>query len=376
MNLLSKFVLLLVLISPLQNTLAQGTVPASDGWPVTQRCVGEFTYPSLTQDKWNFEGVIFSDNGLGIRAIRTDFPTSYYVAMDSDSSFAFDGAFSPDGKRFVYPTGVTQYNNMVSSLISVDALQVVSTDPRQEKVTVPWRSLSYSGVTRGISPPRWFDNTYFVADGGILGGSDTSGTIDAVTGEFTAWKGETFLNALYGFSPDMQRAMYYGYDSDTINQLYDVANDQLITEFQTEIHLVTWLPDSQSFIGEFEEVDAAQNTINTLALFNRSGDLQDIMITRNYQGYNQPVLASNGSKFAFFQSGKLYVADLNTKQIVNLCFDFTNYSKTVAWSPDSDSFVVSYDGFPVIVNYETLNMQVLRYEANRIWGWYPVDKLS
>src|SRR5262245_3787103 len=87
------------------------------GWEVVERCVGELPYPTIPQDQWTFEGVIFSINNDGIRAIRTDVDTSYFVALDSDYSFAFDGGFSPDGRWFVLPRGDTQYANMISDLV-------------------------------------------------------------------------------------------------------------------------------------------------------------------------------------------------------------------------------------------------------------------
>jgi hypothetical protein len=359
--------LLFILISPI-TTQAQNGSATSTSWPVTKRCLGDLPYPSLPPEKWTFQGVIFTDNGIGVRAIRTDVTTSYYVALDGDNSFAFDGSFSPDGKRFVYPSGTTEYNNLISNYIGVNALQIVSTDAHQEKIAIPWNNFSYSGVTRGLTPPEWLDNKHFISEGRFR---RKIGIVDALTGDISNWTRKIPLDFLYGFSPDQRRALFYS--SAEGSKLYDVARDQFVANFQQEFYLLAWSPDSNAFIAMVNEMDKETNVIGSLTIFDKNGILKDTAITGKNNSYEPAALSPNGTNLAFFLDSKLYVAELNTRKIIDLCFNLNNFHNTVAWSPDNTSFVTNVGGFPVIVNYETLEMRILHYELNRIWGWYPIS---
>ena len=94
---------LAVLTYLIPSALAQDQ--GESGWEVIETCTEGLTYPVLPRSQWDFEGVIFSENRDGVRAIRTDVNTSYFVALDSAETFSSVGAFSPDGKWFAYPVG-------------------------------------------------------------------------------------------------------------------------------------------------------------------------------------------------------------------------------------------------------------------------------
>ena len=67
---------------------------------------------------------------------------------------------------------------------------------------------------------------------------------------------------------------------------------------------------------------------------------------------------------------------MENKQIYDTCLTITPTNfyprMSLAWSPDSQSIVFLYDGYPIILNTETLEMQILRYETGEIIGWYPL----
>lgn len=363
--------MLLILVSPI-GTQAQNGSATSTSWPITKRCLGDLPYPSLPREKWTFDGVIFSDNGIGVRAIRTDVPTSYYVALDGDKSFALDGSFSPDGKHFVYPTGTTEYATMTSNLVSVNALQIVSTDSHQIKLTVPWVDFGFSGVTRGIASPKWLDNNRLLGEE-MPQVQSGHFIINTLTGEATQWHRKTVFTTLFGISPDMKRAFYYVPFGDIGYKLYDVEADQLITVLPERFQYFVWLSDSNGFIGSVSQVDNRNHLTISLTIFDPNGLPKDNILADVSDMISAVSISSDGKYLAFFMGSRLYVAELMSHTIIDLCFDTKTALNAVAWSPDNTSFVINVGGYPVIVNYENLDMQILRYEVNHIWGWYSLN---
>jgi hypothetical protein len=70
----------------------------------------------------------------------------------------------------------------------------------------------------------------------------------------------------------------------------------------------------------------------------------------------------------------LYIADMQSNMVNNLCFEMslTGFSPQMAWSPDSAYLAFTYDSYPIILNTETLEMQILQYQTGEIIGWYPL----
>jgi hypothetical protein len=167
---------------------SQETTPGAEGWQVVERCVGELPYPAIPQSEWDFEGVIFSENQDGVRAIRTDVETSYFVALEGDDSFPSVGGFSPDGRWFAYPIGFTDYdvNAALDDLYVVQSIQVVSTDPQQTTYQILWSFFKYGGAFGARALPRieWIDNTRIIYDGHFGNGGGTAYPFD---GEVEDW---------------------------------------------------------------------------------------------------------------------------------------------------------------------------------------------
>jgi hypothetical protein len=53
-----RYLLLLLLLTLTLTSYAQEDA----GWPITESCLGELPYPTIPQENWDFEGVIFSYN--------------------------------------------------------------------------------------------------------------------------------------------------------------------------------------------------------------------------------------------------------------------------------------------------------------------------
>jgi hypothetical protein len=347
-----------------------------EGWPIEQRCLGDLPYPTIPQNRWTFEGVIFSQNADGVRAIRADVNTSYFVALDSESSFAFDGAFSPDGRWFAYPKGSTSYNNMISNFIGVGEIEVVSTDPRRQSYSIPWGLSTFSGVTRNLPLIYWVDNSSFMYDGlferngEIHGGG---GIIYPFTGEMIPWDNEMPLYQLGRFSPDSTRAFYFD-DQQWVLKLYDVENEMTLTTLAASEPPMVWLPDSSGFVTEVPANPEEVNPIeSTLTLFSRDGQPTETISVLGSFGSASP--SQDGNKLAFSSANRLFIADLESRSVTDLCFEMKShhFERGIAWSPDNSHLVFTYDSHPIIVNTDTLEMQILRYETGEILGWYPLD---
>jgi WD40 repeat protein len=366
---------LILLVTLTVKTQAQVVIPDSPGWPIKQQCVSELPYPTIPQNEWNFEGVIFSWNGDGVRAIRTDLDTSYFVALDGDTSFAFDGVFSPDGRWFAYGKGITEYANMVSNLISVRELAVVSTDPRHQTFSIPWQTYSYSGVDRNIPHFQWLGEEEIVIPEGSIGENIGEAIVNPFTATVKEWPNSIHPYLLYNFSPDFTRAIYQNrYEEDQPVSLYNLENDLLTPlenrEQTIKLGLSVWLPDSSGFIASVSYTDTQENPSNALlALIDRQGMLQDII--SHTGSFNSAAVSRDGSKLAFTSEHQLFIADMNQKIITDMCFNIPGRSR-LAWSPDNIHLAFTHDGYPIILNTLTQEMQILRYQVYDILGWYPV----
>jgi hypothetical protein len=337
-------------------------------WEVTQRCLGDLPYPTIPQSKWDFSGVIFTENSHGVHALRTDVEQPYFVAMDSGSSFALDGAFSPDGRWFAYPKGVTQYNNLTSNFVSVDEIEVVSTDSRHTIYTIPWRTFTYSGVTRGLKPIVWLDNEHFLAEGELGNGG---GFVNPFTGETQAWDKNLDLDKLYDFSPDFTRAFQWDHHVDLITRLADLSQDRVISPMgssESGFQFLAWLPDSSSFIANTTHSDSQSNPVSSLELFDHDGNPQAEIFL---DGVYNVSISQDSNKVAFLVNNQLFVADMKAQTVTDLCFTMRGLRS--AWSPDNVNLAFTYDGYPIILNSDTLEMQILRYQTGEIMGWYPLD---
>ncbi|HUN09496.1 MAG TPA: hypothetical protein PLQ56_23025 [Aggregatilineales bacterium] len=155
----------LVTTLAIHHTHAQETTP--ELYPIIERCLTDLREPP---DEWTFEGTIVTfRGGDGVHGFRSDFPTRYYIAFNSDTEFSGSGSFSPDGQWFATYIGETYYANMISDSISVNAIRVISTLPSGTSYIFPYYSYGWdSGVGFGattLESIRWLDSERFVAFG-------------------------------------------------------------------------------------------------------------------------------------------------------------------------------------------------------------------
>ena len=361
-------VLLMVVTSHAQET-------PDTGWPIVEQCLGEFPFPSIPQSRWDFEGMIFNVRDDGVHAMRSDLDTPYFVAFDNSNQlsnnniFSRHGDLSPDGRWFILGLGRTFFLSTLNPRQSFSSeIVIVNTTPRRGiALRMPSDRLAQSRVEDNsvwrFASRGWLDTT-------LLMGPD--GTFNIQTGEMITWNKEIPLSQLSNFSPDLTRAFHRG-------SLYDAENDVLLTDTHftgPQTRASHWLPNSSGFISTEYRIDPdTDERIFTTNLFDRNGDLLDL-ISQGNSVFRTPRISPDGKQLAFLNNRQLFIADLQDRVITDLCFDnvFTGSfgQQSVAWSPDSQSFVFAVDGYPVIVNAETLDMQVLRYRAGAILGWHPI----
>jgi uncharacterized protein YraI len=86
--------------------------------------------------------------------------------------------------------------------------------------------------------------------------------------------------------------------------------------------------------------------------------------------------ASDGNRFAFIHDNTLYLGDLAAQTVYNLCLqadDYMGYRNMfgkVVWAPDGQSLAFLLDGYPILLNSDTLEMTVLQYRVRGLLGWH------
>jgi roadblock/LC7 domain-containing protein len=302
------------------------------GWPIVESCMSDLSYPILPRSKWDFEGVIFSSNSEGIRAIRSDFDTSYFVALDSDTSFAFEGTFSPDGKWFAYPLGTTEYATMISDLIAVRSIQIVSTDPAQlNKYNWPleWLSISFSGVTRGTEPIFWIDE-------------------------------DTIIYRLDLFNDPIKVVNIYTGDVESVEnaeELYEMA-DRLAVTAHPFWRQKIWFSDVPQYVSTYpsEIFDDKDQALEIIAP--QGGTL---------------AVSPNSNLIALKIDDRLALADRENRVIYDLCFSLEGIYSTFIFSPDGQKLAFTFDLYPVIIDLQTMSNTILDYQTDYLLAWFPTE---
>lgn len=267
--------------------LPLGVAAQEEDWPVIERCIGEFNYPSVPPSRWDFKGTIVSLSSHGIHAIKTSEPQKYFIALASDNSYPSAGSFSPDGKWYAYPAGHTYKTSMTWSVYHVlEEIVIVSTDGTGNAIRVPW--YDHISITNpdNLPTPIWLSPTSLL----------------------------------------MRRANGW--------------------------HMLE-LDESP----EFEEVPAPEDPYDD----------------------NNRVESPDGRYvvYDFWPEDKrtMYVIDHETEQIYDLCLERKrsawDINPSFAWSSDSSTVAFTYDGYPILLNIETMEHAVLRYKTREIIAWLP-----
>jgi hypothetical protein len=181
------------------------------------------------------------------------------------------------------------------------------------------------------------------------------------------------VGQLSSFSPDFSRALHFDLYSDAPYHVYDVENDVLGIGFAQLIRPFEWIPDSSGFVaGVPLEVEMRNSTVANLILFDRDGNQLDVIFPMSY--FRDYTFSADGHNLAFIADDHLYIADMTNRIVNNMCFEITPFAffRQMAWSPDSTYLAFTHDGYPILLNTETLEMQVLDYQTGQIIGWYPL----
>lgn len=308
----------------------------TEEWEVVERCLGDLPYPTIPQNQWNFDGIIFSENYEGIRAIRTDFDTSYFIALRSIYTFPFAGQFSPDGRWFAYPIGHLVYGSWyTNTTYFVNALRVVSTDPDHVHHDITWSDWEI-GTDYSLNRIIWIDNETFVYSGIP---EDIFGYGPIPTHSYGNW----VVNAFSGEVEPLPEE--YTLPPPNRDSYVNSSLDQQINVVSTNNGVTIQFNDGSTPLI-FNTSDSGY-----LTGFTFSPDKQHAVMSFNQQ---------------------LYLIDLNEQIIYDLCF-MPRFFTGLVWSPDSQYIAFTYDGYPIILNIDTLEMQILRYKTGRIIAWFPIN---
>ncbi|MBW4436670.1 MAG: PD40 domain-containing protein [Pleurocapsa minor GSE-CHR-MK-17-07R] len=375
---------LCALIPGSMSAWAQNTNPAA-GWPVSESCLGPLPYPTIPQTQWDFEGAIFNANSEGVRAIRADVSTSYFLALEGSNVFAEAGGFSPDGRYFAYPIGSMNFsvNSFGDNTYGVDAIEVATTGPnpttiRLADIETIGNAFAFSSAGGGAQSSAlgqiyWVDNERFIPPSSI-------GIVNAFTESLESWEKNTPLVYLRSFSPDFTRALEYNFRENYPPRLYDIENDQIIAELPEARAALYWMPDSSQFLSAIQVPN--DDLRSQLALYDRDG--QQLELITPFSGRMESIAISpDGNYFTFVVDNFLFLADVANRTINDLCFEMVHasgsgfdrgpFARRIVWSPDSERFAFLYDGYPVLLTVETNEMQILRFETDHLIQWSAVE---
>jgi WD40 repeat protein len=178
---------------------------------------------------------------------------------------------------------------------------------------------------------------------------------------------------LYSFSPDTTMARHYDVYGDHVFSLYDVENNRILIELTPDEIFVGWIPDGSGFLVS-ERLPSDKNGASqfNVKLFNRNAEFVETVTVDVF--IDDVSFSPDYRLFAFASGNDLYLADMESKTIYDLCFEWNTSSlRNIAWSPDGNSIAFVHDRYPLLLNVETLEMEVLLYETHEIIGWYAVE---
>ena len=148
------------------------------------------------------------------------------------------------------------------------------------------------------------------------------------------------------------------------------AKTSLPDEFWREF---VWRYDSASFFAVLRVEDVA--TEFQLIAFSRDGKPLDMLYTSDTDSARNLSVSPLDNHLAFLAGNRLFIADLVNQQIRDLCFTFDDqyWYNRIVWSPDGSQLAFTYDGYPVLLSLDTLEMEILDYPTGRLVGWYATE---
>jgi hypothetical protein len=343
-----RFLLLLVFFLSIPNQAQE------ECWPIVENFLGVFPYPKIPQADLDFEGVIFNYNGEGVRAIRTDIETSFFLILEDEHNFPAAGNFSLDGQWFAYPTGSLFENTTIAGddIYHFTGLAVISSDPHQERFDYELPESEHSGAMFVNSMPYamlakilWLDNENMIYH---LGETDSYTHLNTETGDIR------------------------------VSVLTDENLRRSLEPSRTEI----WFPDGSAYLAtDSIPLDQSQTVYtNALYIFDTDSLSRELIAEEDIIEY---ALSPDARYIGFIRYDRIYIADLDTRTIEDLCLQVPSNSynfygqilhQLMVWSPDSQYLAFLYDGYPILLNLESREMQILQYRTWSLMGWYPLEE--
>jgi hypothetical protein len=320
-------------------------------WTIETGCLPEAITPP---DGLTFDGVILTyQPDEGIRALRSDVPTTYYIAFEG-SNFTAAGSMSPDGKWVAFPYGYIQTAATSDVRYIVNELRVHSTERVPRIAARMGWTVSYQ-IEDGIPPIRWLDNETLLFE---TGADHDLVQVNPFTTEIT----ESELDAYTSLSPHLTRGIAPYFER---NGLFDIESGDLLTE----------LPNGSMEVFEWSNDSLMTVDFPQLTLRDHDGAMLETLMTfsEDQRVWN---FHWSGDRFTFSlydpykNENFLYVGDVNSRTLTETCFRLRNEPSSVEWSPDGTMLaLLGYEsGLYIYDLNENVIYQVAEYTGGLI-GW-------
>lgn len=303
--------------------------------------------PNISAGQAAFSGIIASwVPGDGVRALRPELATTYYLAFDG-SNFTAGGAMSPDGRYYAVPNGVIQTNSSADVRYVVQELRVITTEtvPRIA-ARVPWQASFPVGTrfatTQGIPSIHWLDADTFAFPSGSMNGEQVWQRVAPFSQPTTI---EDFPAAAASpLSPDGRR----GLRPDGLGwAIYDLSTSETsarlprLSAAQTRL----WSPNSANLAAVVERPSGT-----ALALFASDGaPVTDVQAAEPGQQVWNVRWSPDGSRlvYALFdpetEINRVFIYDLTSSETQDTCIDLTTHPQALTWSPDGAQLALVAD---------------------------------
>ncbi len=373
----SNFQRLLTHILAIAGWMAIAALPAAAKSPAEQASCP----PPQAQSDGSFSGIILTRALFdGVRALRPDVATTYYIAFDG-ANITDGGTPSPDGRYYAVPNGYIQTNTTADVRYVVQELRIITTERVPRVVArIPWQASFPVGTrfapTQGIARLTWLDSETFVFPSGSMNTPQTwqqvkpfSTPVSVIPFEAGAWQ---------PLSPDQRR----GLKPDARGwAVYDVASRSEVGRLPplSASQQMAWSPDSARLAAV---IDGEAGT--SLALFWRGGALANIVHTAE-AGTSIANLrwSPDGRQLAYTvfdpQSGqnRLYLYNLDGEQTTITCLDLLNLPDVVTWSPDGLRLAVlagspTETGLYAYAPDENRLERLATLKGGSLLGWYAI----
>lgn len=345
-------------------TSAGYTANATDeGWEVVERCFGEATAPP---EGWTFDGTLLLTSIGRLHAYRQEWETPRILVFDD--GLPSHGALSPDGRWFA-TSEYERRNFEFSTTFYEKAIRVYSTGS-EEQYIIPWEN-TFSIDRRQIGHRfYWLDQEHLLYSRGDTRRDETWFKINPFTQEIELWDSDLDPSRfVFDLAPDATKGLYTDWGLDY--WILDRGEDEIQLSI---LNTAGWSPDSALFAaytrvgfraGQFVLFDSNGNLSETL--LNVPDDTQIRYLFSN--------LWSSDTHYLLFTTDRLYLADMENQQVIDLCISADGLRSAV-WSPDSSQFALTTyiqdDGIQIF-DLAAWERYVVGYHDGSLIGWRGDD---